>query len=142
MQPETSARIRRLEQLGSRVLLSLVFLFSAFGKITDWEGATGYMASKGMPAVSFFLAGAILLEVVGGLSVLLGFRARGGAAALLVFLIPVTLIFHNFWAFEGMEQRMQMIGFMKNLAIGGGLLMAMVYGSGAISLDALRTRTR
>jgi len=141
MDPNTSATLRRFGQLFARGLLSAIFLMSGFGKISNWQGTTEFMASKGMPAVSFFLAGAILLELGGGLSLLLGFRARAGAAALILFLIPATLIFHNFWAFEGMDQRMQMINFLKNLAILGGLIQTMVYGAGALSLDA-RARNR
>ena len=141
MDPNTSAGLRRFGQLFARVLLCAIFLVSGSGKIPDWQKTTEYMAAKGMPAVSFFLACAILLELGGGLSLLLGFRARAGAAALILFLIPATLIFHNFWAFEGMEQRMQMINFLKNFAILGGLIQTMVYGAGAFSLDA-RIRNR
>ena len=141
MDPNTNAQLRRVGQLFARILLCAVFLMSGFGKIPDWQETTEYMAAKGMPAVSFFLAGAILLELGGGLSLALGFRARTGAAALILFLIPTTLIFHNFWAFEGMDQRMQMINFLKNLAILGGLIQTMVYGAGAFSLDA-RARNR
>lgn len=141
MDPYTSAQLRRFGQLFARVLLCAVFLMSGFGKIPNWQGTTEFMASKGMPAVIFFLAAAILLEIGGGLSLLLGFHTRAGAAALILFLVPATLIFHNFWAFEGMEQRMQMINFLKNLAILGGLIQTMVYGAGAFSLDA-RARNR
>ncbi len=66
---------------------------------------------------------------------LLGFKARVGAVLLIIFLIPATLIFHNFWAFEGMERQMQMIMFMKNLAILGGLLLVLGLGPGPISVD-------
>jgi len=85
--------------------------------------------------VSLFLAGAILCEVLGGLSVLVGYRARIGAAALIVFLIPASLIFHDFWTLEGMEQQVQMVMFMKNLSIMGGLLLVMSLGTGPFSLD-------
>jgi len=54
-------------------------------------------------------------------ALLTGFQARWGALALAAFLIPITLIFHNFWAFQGQEQQMQMVHFLKNLAIMGGL---------------------
>lgn len=118
-----------------RILLSLIFILSGFGKIGDWSGTASYMASQGMVAVPFFLTMAILFELGGGLSVLLGFKARWGALALICFLIPATLIFHNFWAFTGAEQRMQMINFMKNLAIMGGLLLVVLRGAGNPSID-------
>jgi len=124
--------------LVGRLALSAIFLLSAAGKITSWDGTAGYMASKGMPLVPFFLASAIVVELLGGLSVLLGYKARWGALALVGFLIPVSLIFHNFWAFDGMQRQMEMIGFLKNVAIAGGLLTVVAHGAGAVSLDSKR----
>ena len=83
-----------------------------------------------------FLLGAIVFEVGGGLSVILGYRARWGALALIVFTVPATLIFHNFWALEGMDQQINMIMFMKNLSMIGGLSLVAAYGAGPVSLDA------
>ncbi len=128
-------RLQYVTPLAGRAGLSLIFLLSAFGKLMNLSGTAGYMASKNMPLVPLFLAGAIAFELLGGLSVLLGFKARWGAAALIFFLIPATLIFHNFWAYEGMEQQMQMINFLKNVAIGGGLLTLIAHGSGPLSLE-------
>ncbi len=141
MDPNTSARIRRLGQLAARLLLSAVFLTSGLGKLLDPEGAASSMSSKGLPAAGILLAAAVALEIGGGLSLLAGFRARAGAAALVVFLVPATLLFHDFWALEGMDRRVQMVQFLKNLAILGGLIQTMVYGAGALSLDA-RARSR
>ena len=124
-----------------RILLSLIFILSGFGKIADWSGTASSMSAKGMVAVPFFLTMAILFELGGGLSVLLGFKARWGALALICFLIPATLIFHNFWAFTGAEQRMQMINFLKNLAIMGGLLLLVLRGPGHPSIDGRRKTT-
>lgn len=132
--------LSRITPIG-RVLLSLIFLLSGFSKITGWDQTAAYMASKGMFAVPFFLTAAIVFEIAGGLSVLLGFKARLGAAALVVFLIPTTLIFHNFWAYEGMERQMQMIMFLKNLSIMGGLLVVVGQGAGACSLDRRRSHS-
>lgn len=128
----------RWSPLVGRVLLSPIFIMSGLQKIGGWEQTAGYMASKHMPLVPLFLAAAIVLELCGGLSVLLGYRARLGAAALIVFLVPTTLIFHNFWAYTGQEQQMQMINFMKNMAILGGLFVVMGLGSGDLSLDKRR----
>jgi len=90
----------------------------------------GYMAAMGMPFTGFFLLGAILMEVGGGLSVLVGYKTKWGAWALFLFLIPTTLIFHR-----NVGDQMQMIMFLKNLAIMGGLLQLALYGAGACSLD-------
>lgn len=125
--------------LAARALIAAIFLTSGLSKLASWSAVAGYMASKGMPAVPVLLAAAAAVEIIGGLSVLLGFRARMGAALLFLFLIPTTLIFHNFWALGGMERQMQLVSFFKNLAVMGGLLMVVSYGAGRLSLDALRT---
>ena len=134
--------MNRFTPLIGRFLISSIFIMSGLSKIGGWEQTAGYMASKGMPAVTLFLAGAIIFEVLGGLSVLLGFKARLGAIALIIFTIPAALIFHNFWAFEGMEQQTQMIMFMKNLAIIGGLLLITSFGSGPISIDNMKNKNK
>ena len=124
-----------LAALAGRIALSAIFLLSGFNKITNWSGTADHMAHQGLPAVPLLLAGAIAFEILGGLSLLLGFFGRLGAAALIVFLIPTTLIFHAFWAVDPAQQQNQMIHFMKNLAILGGLLMAVAHGTGRYSLD-------
>ena len=100
-------------------------------------GTQQYMAAHGMPFAGLFLIGAIILEIGGGLSVLLGYKARWGAIALVVFLIPTTLIFHTKFS-----EHLQVIMFMKNLAILGGLLMVSYFGPGPISFDARTTSSR
>jgi putative oxidoreductase len=130
----------RYAPLVGRALLSLVFILSGLGKIAGWSQTAGYMASKGMPLVPFFLVMSILFELGGGLSVLSGFKARVGAVALVLFLIPTTLIFHNFWAYAGMERQMQMANFLKNLAIMGGLTMVAAYGAGPVAVDARKVK--
>ncbi|MCC6490572.1 MAG: DoxX family protein [Candidatus Hydrogenedentes bacterium] len=130
-----NATLARFAPVLGRVLLSAIFLISGFGKIMDWSGTAGYMASHGMPAVPFLLFMAIVLELGGGLSILLGFQARWGALALVVFLIPATLIFHAFWSADPEQAQMQTISFLKNTAILGGLLTVMAHGSGPFSLS-------
>jgi putative oxidoreductase len=125
--------------LVGRLFLSAIFLFSGFGKIADWSGTSAAMEKQGMVAVPLFLAGAIALEIFGGLSVLLGFFARWGAACLVIFLVPATFIFHDFWTVEeGMARMNQMQHFMKNFALLGGLLMVAAFGAGRFSLDHWR----
>jgi putative oxidoreductase len=98
------------------------------------------MASKGMPFVTFFLGAAIVLELGGGLLVALGYRARLGAFALAVFVVPTTLIFHDFWTLTGPDYQLQMIMFLKNLSMLGGLLLVMAFGPGRFSVDECRCR--
>ena len=88
------------------------------------------MASYGMPFTGLFLIGAVVLEAVGGLSMLIGYKARWGATLLVIFLIPTTLVFHTKFS-----DAVQMIMFMKNIAIIGGLLMVAYFGAGPVSLD-------
>lgn len=121
-----------------RVLLSAIFVMSGVHKVMAWSGTAESMRGEGMVMVPLLLAGAIVFEIGGGLSVLLGCWARWGAAALVVFLIPTTLIFHDFWTYEGAEQQAQMIHFMKNLAIMGGLLVVLGFGAGPVSVDQWR----
>ncbi len=106
-----------------RIFLGLIFIASGIGKIFDWSGTSAYMDAKCMPLVPVFLVLAILLELAGGLSVATGYRQKWGAIALILFLVPATLIFHAFWSYPDEEQKIQMIMFMKNLSILGGLLL-------------------
>ena len=131
--------IRTCTLLG-RFCLALIFFVSAAGKASDLSGTAAYMASKGVPSAGLLLWGALACEIVGALSLLLGFRARFGALLLLIFLIPTTLIFHNFWSVAGADRTAQMLQFLKNTAIAGGLLLVSAYGSGPVSLDARRRR--
>jgi len=117
-----------------RVLLSLIFVMSGVHKVMAPDETAAQMENEGMPAVQLLLIGAVLCELAGGLSVMLGVKARWGAALLIVFLIPTTLIFHDFWTYEGQEQQMQMAHFMKNLAIMGGLLLVTGLGPGGCCL--------
>jgi putative oxidoreductase len=127
--------LQRYAVLLGRILLSLIFILSGLAKIGDWSGTAGYMASRGMRAIPFFLTMAIIFEVVGGLSVLAGWKARFGALALILFVISATLVFHNFWTYPQGQQQIQMVMFLKNLAIMGGLLLIFSFGPGAFSLD-------
>ena len=113
-----------------RILLALIFVLAGLNKISSFTNTQHQMAQHGMPMTALLLAGTILVEVIGGLSVLVGYRARVGAAALALFLIPTTLIFHG-----NIGDPAQSLMFMKNLAIMGGLLMVVGHGSGGLSLD-------
>ena len=115
-----------------RVLLSVIFLLSGLGKIIDWDGNAQLMASQGMPLIPLLLVGAIVTELAGGLSVLVGWKARWGALLLFLYLIPTTLIFHDFWAFTGTEMQTQLVNFLKNLSIMGGLLLVAAYDGAAL----------
>jgi putative oxidoreductase len=130
-----------LKSFGSligRILLVLIFFISGIGKIGSFEGTAQYMAKFGMFYPSFFLFGAIILELVGSITVILGYFARFGALLLFIFLIPTTLIFHT-----DFKDPMQMIHFMKNVSMFGGCLLLLSSGAGRFSLDyVLRGRKK
>ena len=113
----------------ARICLSAIFLWSGTNKIINPVATMENMSAHGMPLTSVFLVGAIALEILGGVSVLLGIKTRWGAAMLIIFLIPATLIFHTNLGTE-LEQAM----FLKNLAMLGGLLMLIQYGGGDLVL--------
>jgi putative oxidoreductase len=118
-----------------RFCIAIIFLASAVGKSMDWDGTVSYMAAKHMTMIPLFLIAAILFEIVGSLSLILGWKARIGSLILMIFLVPTTIIFHDFWNLEGMDRFLQMIEFQKNLAIFGGLLMVLGTGAGSFSVD-------
>jgi putative oxidoreductase len=127
--------------VAGRVALATIFILSAVGnKIPNFSAVSGYMASKGLPAPQFLLVGAIAFLLVGGASIVLGYKARIGAFLLLVFLALASYYFHDFWRLaDPNEQREQTIQFMKNLSMMGAMLFIMANGAGAWSLDARRT---
>ncbi|MHB1232438.1 MAG: DoxX family protein [Burkholderiales bacterium] len=130
--------IKQFAPLLGRVLLALIFVFSGFNKLTHFDGTAGYMAMHGLPLVHVLLVASITIELGGGLMLLLGWHARIAAAAIFLFLIPVTLVFHNFWTVspsDVMALQNQMNNFMKNLAIMGGMLYVLAYGSGPLSIQ-------
>lgn len=118
-----------------RTLLAVMFLLAGFGKIGGFAGTAAYIASKGLPLPELLAAGTIVLEIGAGLALLLGWKARWAALALAVFTVLASVLFHNYWAMPADQQRMQMLMFMKNLAVTGGMLMVFVFGPGAWSID-------
>jgi putative oxidoreductase len=124
----------RYISLFARILLSIVFLLSGVMKFAMFSQMVPLMQTKGFPLPPVSLGIAAAVEVIGALLLITGYRARVGAWVLFVYLIPATLVFHNFWAFQGMEQQAQMVNFLKNLAIMGGLLMIAAFGPGKLSI--------
>lgn len=127
--------IEKFGPLMGRVLLALMFVPSGFSKISNFDGTVGYIASKGLPLPPVLAGGTIAVEVVAGLALLLGLKARWAALVLAVFALLAALFFHNFWALPPAEQMAQSIAFYKNLAITGGLLFVAAFGPGPVSVD-------
>jgi putative oxidoreductase len=123
-----------------RILISIIFINAGVSKIAGHAMMTGYAAAKGLPAPGLAIWVAAVIEILGGLAILLGLQARIAAWVLFLYLIPTTLIFHNFWAFQGMERMNNQINFFKNLAIMGGFLFIATFGAGAYSVDSSRSK--
>lgn len=126
--------VTQFAPLIGRIVIAQIFLLSGLSKIGNFSGTAGYMASKGMPMVEVLLVLTIIIEVGGALMILLGWKARIGAIVLFLWMIPVTLIFHNFWAVPVDQKMVQQIMFQKNLAMIGAMLYIFAFGSGAYSL--------
>jgi putative oxidoreductase len=118
-----------------RVMIATIFLMSAVGnKIPKFDVVAKGMGSVGIPQPQVMLAGAILFLIAGSLSIILGYKARIGAALLFVFLALATYYFHDFWKYQGARQQEQLVQFMKNLSMMGTMIFIMTNGSGAMSL--------
>ena len=117
--------------LAGRIMLALIFILSGLGKIHDPAGTAGYMQSVGLPAI--LLWPTIALEVLGGIALVIGFQTRLVAFALAVFTLMAAAFFHTNFA-----DQMQMIMFLKNIAIAGGLLLLVSSGATALSVDSRR----
>ncbi len=115
--------------LVSRILLSSIFLLSGALKIPHFAETQAAMAARGMKMTALFLAAATVVEIAGGLFVLLGYRARLGALALFLYLIPVTIVFHRVVGDPGQAAQL-----LKNLAIMGGLAAIVSVGPGEFSV--------
>jgi putative oxidoreductase len=121
--------------LVGRVLLAAIFLVSALGKIAAPAATQGYIASVGLPLPLLSYVGAIAVELLGGILLIVGYRTRTVAALLAVFSVVSALIFHH-----ALADQNQLFHFLKNLSMAGGLLQVVVFGAGALSLDGRLTR--
>ncbi|OGN68381.1 MAG: hypothetical protein A3G30_05855 [Chlamydiae bacterium RIFCSPLOWO2_12_FULL_49_12] len=132
-----------------RICLSFIFLLAAVNKLFDWNGFEDALTKAlthsldvysgiswlhdgiafFVPWTSVLLLVGLVFELVGSLFLILGIKVRFGALLLILFLIPATFFFHAFWAFSEADRHQQMIDFLQNLSIFGGLLLVMAYGS-------------
>jgi putative oxidoreductase len=123
--------------LTGRVLYAAAFIVFSLGHFSS--DTITYAAGQGVPMAEFAVPLSGVMALVGGLSVLLGFRARAGALLLVAFLVPVTFMMHNFWAVaDPMMAQMQRVQFLKNVSMLGGALLIAYFGAGPLSLDAMR----
>jgi putative oxidoreductase len=124
-----------------RFLFALIFIMAGANHFN--RQTIGYAASQGVPLASILVPLSGVLAIAGGLSILLGYRAKLGGWLIALFLVPVTLMMHKFWTVtDPMMWQIQMILFMKNVSMLGGALLISQFGAGPFSLDARRTRER
>ena len=128
--------LNRYGPLVGRLMIAAIFVGSGFRKITGFDGTVGFIASKGLPFPQLAAIAAIVVELGGGILLILGWKTRWAAAAMCIFTVVAALIFHNFWVVPAEQAQNQMIHFMKNICMAGGLLYVVVFGSGPLAVDA------
>lgn len=114
-----------------RAFLAAIFLKAAVANSLGFQGIVAMMTQRGLPVPPLLLIGNIFCTLVGGISILLGFKARLGAILLIIFLIPTTFVFHNPFVDPG-----ELNAFLKNFGLVGAMLFIYYYGTGPVSLDA------
>jgi putative oxidoreductase len=123
-----TAKLNNASTLVGRSMIAIIFIVAGAGKITGYAGTQGYMESLGVPGLLLPLV--IALEILGGLAILLGYQTKIAAFLLAGFTLLAAIIFHSDFG-----QQMQMILFMKNIAITGTFLLLFVHGPGQWALN-------
>lgn len=127
--------IKDLAILIARICISSLFIWAAFEKLVHWGKTVEYVKQKNIPYATLALPLAIAIQVLGGLSLLLGYQVRIGALILILFIIPAAIRFHDFWNLEGSVRLMEKASFMKDVALFAGLIMILVIGGGRFCLN-------
>ncbi len=117
--------------LAARICLCLIFLKAGISKIFEFTSTAEMMANQGLPIANILLIFTIVFQLLGSLSLLVGYKVNIGSILLILFLIPATLVFHN-----PLTDPSQLNSFLKNIGLIGGLLMVIYAGAGALSIDA------
>lgn len=123
-----------------RILMAWLFIPAGFGKIAGFSGTVGYAASVGLPLPEVGVAIGLLVELVGGIFLLIGFMTRPAALVLAFFTLVASFFFHAYWSLPADQATMQQLLFNKNIAVVGGLLAFAAFGAGAFSVDARSRR--
>lgn len=124
----------------ARILLATIFIISGLAKLQGFQGVVELVAARGLPFPAVLLGISAGIEIVGGALIALGFFADVAAFALVAYLVPVTFLFHDFWSVEGSASQTQLIQFVKNLSLMGGLLTLALASPTSVSVDARRSR--
>lgn len=119
--------------LAARICLCLIFFKAGISHVTGFGGFVKLIASQGLPLASILAVGTIVFQLLGALSLLIGYKTKIGSILLIVFLIPASLLFHN-----PIADPSQLNDFLKNVGLIGGLLMVIYAGAGALSVDGTK----
>jgi putative oxidoreductase len=125
-----------------RILLGWIFVISAWGKLGNISGFTGYLTNLKVPAPGFWAWIGAIVEFVAGAALILGVGTRYAALLAIVFVVVATALAHRYWEYPAAQRQNQLNHFLKNLAIMGGALLLFVTGAGRFSLDAVLGRKR
>jgi putative oxidoreductase len=132
-QSRSTSTLANAIPLAGRVLLSAIFVISGMSKLAAPAATIGYIESAGLPLAPLGFALAVIIEVLGGIALIAGYRTRLIAAGLALFTLATAVAFHN-----NLADQNQFIHFFKNIAMVGGLLQVVAFGAGRFSLDARR----
>jgi putative oxidoreductase len=119
-----------------RLLLALMFILSGFGKLGNIEGTAAFVASGGLPAPTFLAIAVGVLELFGGLALVVGYQVRLVGLALALFTVAASIVFHAWWSAPAAQQYVTQLLFMKNISVAGGMLLISALGAGPLSIDA------
>lgn len=123
--------------LAARICLCIIFINAGIGKIFGFASTAEMMANQGLPIANVLLILTIAFQLLGGFSLLLGYKVKIGSILLILFLIPATLVFHN-----PIANPDEINSFLKNIGLIGGLLMVIYAGAGALSIDKSIERSK
>jgi putative oxidoreductase len=126
--------------LVGRILMAWLFIPAGFSKIAGFTGTVGYAAAVGLPLPEVGVAVGLLVELIGGILLLIGFMTRPAALVLAFFTLVASFFFHAYWSVPADQAMMQQLLFNKNIAVVGGLLAFAAFGAGAFSVDAKKSR--
>jgi len=121
--------------LAARICLSLIFFKAGINHLTGFSGFVEMIGSQGLPLAGILAAGTVVFQLLGAVSLLLGYKAQLGSILLIIFLIPASLLFHN-----PIADPSQINNFLKNVGLIGGLLMVVAAGVGALSIDGKKNQ--
>lgn len=133
-----SSSSQNLATLVGRLLLAWLFLPAGIAKLTGFAGTVGYITSVGLPMPQVAAALTLVVEIGGGIALIVGLGTRWAALALALFTLVASFIFHAYWAAPADAQAMVQLLFNKNIAVAGGLFVLAAFGAGGWSLDARR----